>query len=261
MKKKTIWITGASSGIGEAVTEKFLREGHQVIISARNIEKLEEIKTQSPFKESIAILPLDLLKSEEFESIVEKAINAFGKIDVLLNNGGISQRSLVKETTLDVDRKIMEVNYFGTIALTKALLPHFLENKNGHFAVVSSLVGKFGSPYRSSYAASKHALHGFFDSLRAEHVADHIYVTMICPGFIRTNVSINALTGDGSPLGSMDDAQAKGMSAEACAKTIYKAIINQKEEVLIGGKETYAVYLKRFFPTIFSKILAKAKVR
>ncbi|GHB26914.1 SDR family oxidoreductase [Mongoliitalea lutea] len=261
MSKKTIWITGASSGIGEAVTEKSLREGHQVIISARNTEKLEEIKAQSPFKDSIAILPLDLYKSESFGTIVKKAIDAFGKIDVLLNNGGISQRSLVRETSLDVDRKIMEVNYLGTVALTKALLPHFLERKTGQFAVVSSLVGKFGSPYRSSYAASKHALHGFFDSLRAEHAADNIYVTMICPGFIRTNVSINALTGDGSPLGTMDDAQNKGMSAEACAKIIYKAIINRQEEVLIGGKETYAVYLKRFFPTIFSKILAKAKVR
>jgi dehydrogenase/reductase SDR family member 7B len=261
MSKKIIWITGASSGIGEAVTEKFLKEGHQVIISARSLDKLEKIKSNSPFKDSIAILPLDLAKSDEFNAIVEKAIQAFGKIDILLNNGGISQRSLTKETSLHVDRKIMEVNYFGTIALTKALLPHFLKDKSGHFAVVSSLVGKFGSPYRSSYAASKHALHGFFDSLRAEHTTDNVHVTMICPGFIRTNVSINALTGDGSPLGMMDDAQDQGMSPEACAKIMYKAIISQKEEVLIGGKETFAVYLKRFFPTLFSKILAKAKVR
>lgn len=261
MSQKTIWITGASSGIGEAVTRKFLEEVHQVIISARNSQKLEEIKSNSPYQQSIAVIPLDLNASEEFDSIVQQAIKAFGKIDVLLNNGGISQRSLVKETSLDVDRKIMEVNYFGTVALTKALLPHFLQRKQGQFAVVSSLVGKFGSPFRSSYAASKHALHGFFDSLRAEHARENIHVTMICPGFIRTNVSINALTGDGSPLGTMDDAQDKGMSAEASAKAVYKAIIYKKEEVLIGGKETLAVYLKRFFPTIFSTILARAKVR
>jgi dehydrogenase/reductase SDR family protein 7B len=162
---------------------------------------------------------------------------------------------------LEVDRKLMEVNYFGTVALTKALLPHFIERKSGHFAVVTSLVGKFASPYRSSYAASKHALHGFFDTLRAEHYGDGISVTMICPGFIRTKVSINALTADGTPLGQMDEAQDKGMSPEACANEIYTAIRSKKEEIYIGGKETFAVYLKRFFPGIFSKILRKAKVR
>ncbi|UJP63730.1 SDR family oxidoreductase [Mongoliitalea daihaiensis] len=261
MSKQTIWITGASSGIGEAVTQKFLQEGYQVIISARNRTKLEEIRNNSPFKSSIAILPLDLTQSREFEEKVTEAIHAFGSIDILLNNGGISQRSLIHETSLEVDRKIMEVNYFGTIALSKALLPHFLKQKKGQFAVISSLVGKFGTPFRSSYAASKHALHGFFDTLRAEHVQDNLRVTMICPGFIRTNVSINALTGDGSALGVMDDAQEKGMSPETCANSIYKAIIQQKEEVLIGGKEKYAVYLKRFFPSIFSKLVAKAKVR
>jgi short-subunit dehydrogenase len=122
-------------------------------------------------------------------------------------------------------------------------------------------VGKFASPYRSSYAASKHALHGFFDTLRAEHYQDGIAVTLICPGFIRTQVSINALTADGSPLGEMDEAQNKGMSPEACASEMFNAILSKKEEVYIGGKETLAVYLKRFFPGIFSKILQKAKVR
>lgn len=261
MTKKVIWITGASSGIGEATTRKFLEEGHQVIISARNSAKLNEIKETSPFKESIAVLTLDLADSSNIENKVQQAIEAFGYIDILLNNGGISQRSLVRETSLAVDRSIMEVNYFGTIALSKALLPHFLERGTGQFAVISSLVGKFGSPFRSSYAASKHALHGFFDSLRAEHSQDGIVVTMICPGFIRTNVSINALTGDGSPLGAMDEAQDKGMSPDASAKIIFNAIIKQRKEVLVGGKETLAVYLKRFFPSLFARILAKAKVR
>lgn len=261
MTKKTIWITGASSGIGEAVTHQFLKEGHEVIISGRNTAKLEALKINSPFQASIAIIPLDLTQSQTFQNKVSEAISAFGKVDILINNGGISQRSLIQETSLEVDRKIMEVNYFGTIALTKALLPHFLERKSGQYAVVSSLVGKFASPFRSSYAASKHALHGFFDTLRAEHSKDNIYVTMICPGFIRTNVSINALTGDSSALGSMDEAQDKGMKPEVCAQQIYTAIVKQREEVLIGGKEKYAVYLKRFFPSVFSKLIAKAKVR
>lgn len=261
MKSKIVWITGASSGIGEALTKAYLANGHKVIISARKQEVLEKLRSECGSAENICVLPLDLNDTDSLEEKAKAAIQAFGKVDVLINNGGISQRSLALDTSLEVDRKIMEVNFFGTIALSKAILPHFKANKSGHFGVVSSLVGKFGSPYRSAYAASKHALHGFFDSLRAEHFKDNIAVTMICPGFIRTQVSINALTGDGSPLNEMDEAQAKGMSAEDCAKRIFKAMESKKEEVLIGGKEKYAVYLKRLLPAVFSKILKKAKVR
>jgi dehydrogenase/reductase SDR family member 7B len=261
MKHQVVWITGASSGIGLALVERYLQEGHKIIISSRSEEILQQIKNNSSRPENVYVLVLDLSKQDEFEKLCQKAINAFGKIDLLINNGGISQRSLARETKLDVDRKLMEVNFFGTVALSKALLPHFISNGKGHFAVVSSLVGKFGTPYRSAYAASKHALHGFFDSLRAELYQNHISVTIICPGFIRTNVSINALTGDGSTLNEMDDAQEKGMSPEECAKIIYKGIAAGKEEMLVGGKEKYAVYLKRFLPGIFSKILRKAKVR
>ncbi|RZS96902.1 SDR family oxidoreductase [Cecembia calidifontis] len=261
MNQKTIWITGASSGIGEALVNAYDSLGHKTIISARNQAALEQIKEKANNPKNIYVLPLDLNAPDSFAIKTKEAIEAFGKIDVLINNGGISQRSLAAETSLAVDRKIMEVNFFGTIGLTKELLPHFMKNKSGHFVAISSLVGKFGTPYRSAYAASKHALHGFFDSLRAEHYKDNIYVTIVCPGFIRTHVSINALTGDGTPLNQMDEAQDKGMSPEQCAKEIIKAIEKQKEEVLVGGKEKYAVYLKRFFPGIFSKILRKAKVR
>ena len=154
----------------------------------------------------------------------------------------------------------MEVNFFGTIAMTKVLLLHFTERQSGHFVVISSLVGKIGSPLRSTYAASKHALHGFFDSLRAEHFRDNVRVTIVCPGFIRTQVSVNALTEDGQPQNKMDDAQAKGMTAERCAQQIIRAIDRGKDEVYIGGQEVLAVYVKRFFPGIFSRILRKAKV-
>ena len=261
MNQKTIWITGASSGIGEALVKAYDTLGVRMIISARNKIALERVKNQTKNPNNIYLLPLDLSDSKSFPSKSKEAIEAFGKIDVLINNGGISQRSLAAETSLEVDRRIMEVNFFGTISLTKELLPHFIKNKSGHFVVISSLVGKFGTPYRSAYAASKHALHGFFDALRAEHYADNIRITIVCPGFIRTNVSINALTGDGSILNEMDEAQDKGMPPDECAKQIISAIENQKEEVLVGGKEKYAVYLKRFFPKIFSKILRKAKVR
>jgi len=261
MIQKTVWITGASSGIGEALFKEYEKRGYKLIISARNAAALHLLKEKASYPERIHVLPLDLNEESSFEGKCKEAIEAFGRIDIVINNGGISQRSLASETSLEVDRKIMEVNFFGTIGLSKALLPHFITNKSGHYAVVSSLVGKFGSPYRTAYAASKHALHGFFDSLRAEHYKDNIDVTLICPGFIRTNVSINALTGDGSALNEMDEAQDKGMAPEKCAYQIFNAIEKKKEEVLIGGKEKYAVYLKRFFPGIFSKILRSAKVR
>lgn len=261
MAKPVIWITGASSGIGEATAQKFSKAGYALILSARNEHELHRVKQTCAFPEDCQILTLDLSASSEFAAKVAMAISFFGKVDILLHNGGISQRSLIKDTQLEVDRKLMEVNYFGTVALTKAILPHFLTHKKGQFGVVTSLVGKFGSPYRSSYAGAKHALHGFFDTLRAEHHRDGISVTLICPGFIRTQVSINAVTGDGSPLGEMDQAQDQGMSPEACAEGIFKALLKKKEEVYIGGKETLAVYLKRFLPGLFSRILRTAKVR
>ena len=261
MGKSIVWITGASSGIGEAAAKKFSKEGYALILSSRNVSELERVKESCAFPQDVRLLPLDLSETSSLPEKAATAIALFGGLDLLLHNGGLSQRSLIKETQLEVDRRLMEVNYFGTVALTKAVLPYFIQNKKGHFAVVTSLVGKFGSPYRSSYAGAKHALHGFFDTLRAEHYQDNIAVTLICPGFIHTQVSVNAVTGDGSPLGEMDQAQAQGMSAEACADQLFRALLRKKEEVYIGGKETWAVYLKRFFPGIFSRILRKANVR
>ncbi|MEL7002118.1 MAG: SDR family oxidoreductase [Bacteroidota bacterium] len=263
VKDKVIWLTGASSGIGEALTYELAKLGSRLIISSRRKEELEKVKSQCP-KESqgkISILTIDLAQSGTLDSKTQEAISTFGHIDMLINNGGISQRSLGKETSEEVDRRIMEVNYFGTIALTKYLLPHFLERGNGHFVTVSSLVGKFGTPFRSAYSASKHALHGFYDSLRAELFNDNIDITLVCPGFIHTNVSINALTGSGKELGEMDDAQAKGMPADVFARKMIKAVEKKKREVNIGGKEKYGVLLKRFFPGLFAKAVQKAKVR
>ncbi len=260
---KVIWITGASSGIGEALVYELASLGTRLIISARRKEELERVKSSCPAsaQSNIAILPLDLAQADTLKLTTEAAINLFGHIDILINNGGISQRSLIKDTDLSVDRKIMEVNYFGTIALTRYLIPHFSERKEGHFVVVSSLVGRFGTPYRSGYSASKHALHGFFDALRAELYADHIKVTMVCPGFIKTNVSINALTEKGDRFNKMDEAQAKGMPARICARKIIQAFRKQKTEVYIGGREKYGVYLKRFFPNLFNRVIRKARVR
>jgi short-subunit dehydrogenase len=263
LANQVIWLTGASSGIGEALTYALANTGAKLILSARRKEELEKVKGNCPRESqpNIRVLPLDLTQTETLKLSVEAAIKLFGHVYILINNGGISQRSLVKETAIEVDRRLMEVNYFGAVALTKFLLPHFIARKKGHYVAVSSLTGKFGTPYRSGYAASKHALHGFFDAVRAEHYSDNIIVTMICPGFIHTPITFAALTGDGSPLNKMDEAQYKGKPASWCADKIISAIEKKKEEVYIGGKEVWGAYIKRFFPTLFSRIIRKVSVR
>jgi short-subunit dehydrogenase len=263
---KVIWLTGASSGIGEALAYELSRYKIKLILSARRKEELERVKGNChPMAQStIRILPLDLAEGSTLKLTTEAAIQLFGQVDILINNGGISQRSLAKETILDADRKIMEVDYFGTLALTKYLLPHFLKRKTGHFVTVSSVMGHIGTPYRSGYAAAKHALHGFFDSLRAEVWKDSksIYVTMICPGWVRTNISMNALIGDGSKLNQMDSTTHDGLDPKEVAKRIIAAINNKKNEVYVGGlKEVFAIYLKRFLPGLFARVVRNAKVR
>jgi short-subunit dehydrogenase len=266
ISNNVIWITGASSGIGEALAYALAERGCKLILSARRKEELERVKGNCPASSqaNVHILPLDLTQTETLKIYTDAAIQLFGHIDILINNGGISQRSLAKDTLIDVDRRIMEVNYFGAVALTKNILPHFLKRGRGHLVTVSSVTGIFGTPFRSGYAASKHALHGFFDSLRAElwkDAGDNIIVTMICPGFIHTPITLSAVTADGSPLGKMDDAQYKGKPAAWCAEKIIKAIEQKKNEVYIGGKETLGVPFMRFFPNWFARYIRTAKVR
>ncbi len=263
---KVIWLTGASSGIGEALAYALARKKVKLILSARSKDELERVKGNChPLAQpNIRILPLDLGEGSTLQLTTEAAIQLFGHIDILINNGGISQRSLARETTINVDRRIMEVDYFGTLALSKYLLPHFLRRKSGHYVVVSSVVGIIGTPYRSGYAAAKHALHGFFDSFRAElwRESNSIYVTMICPGWVRTNHSMNALMGDGSKLNQMDATTSDGLEPKLVANKIIAAIESRKNEVYIGGlKEVLAVYVKRYFPGLFARIVRKAKVR
>lgn len=257
---KVVWITGASSGIGEALAYELATKNCKLILSARNREALEIVKSKCSNTEVI-ILPFDLVDFDNARNHVEKAIAAFGKIDVLINNGGVSQRSLIIETDFEVDKKLFEVDYLGTVALTKALLPHFIKNKKGHFVTVTSLMGKFGSPYRSGYCGAKHALHGFFDVLRMEHQKDNINVTLVCPGFIQTNVAKNALTADGSKQNIDDTATQNGMPTSVFAKKFVESVESEKFEVYIGGKEIMGVYLKRFFPKWLHYFVLNSKVR
>lgn len=265
LKGQVIWITGASSGIGEALVYNLAHQGAKLILSARRKEEMERVKGNCPeySQADIRILPLDLSDSSTLPLMAQAAIQFFGHVDVLVNNGGISQRSMAKDTILDVDRRLMEVDYFGTVALTKALIPHFIQRRRGHFVAISSVMGIIGAPNRSGYAAAKHAIHGFFDSLRAEmwKESKHIHVTIVCPGWISTNLALHALTANGSELNDEDKRNSRGKTPEALATKIVSAIRKKKEEVYFGGfQEITSIYLKRFVPGIFSRIVRKVKI-
>lgn len=258
--KKTIWVTGASSGIGESLTYQLNQMGCKLVISSRNEAELRRVKKNSHNSDTIKIIPLDLANFKGLALKTKEAITAFGTIDILINNAGISQRSYIADTDFEVYEKLMNVNYLGTIALTKALLPHFTERKKGHFVTVTSLMGKFGSPLRSGYCAAKHALHGFFDVLRMEHEEDGIAVTLICPGFVQTSIAKNALIADGTPQNLQDNATANGIPVEIFSKKMIRAIEKRKFEAYIGGKETFTVYLKRLFPRLLHTVVLNNKV-
>lgn len=236
--------------------------GCRLILSARRADELERVKSRCAQPENVYILPLDVTDFAAATAAARAAVAFTGQVDILVNNAGVSQRSLVKETLFDVDKRILEINYLGTVAITKALLPHFLQNGKGHYVTVSSVTGKYGTPFRSAYAASKHALHGYFDSLRAELEPVGIKVTIICPGFIKTPITFAALTGDGSPLNMADVGNANGLEPDYFAEKMLRAVAAGKREKVIGGaKERFGIFMKRFFPGIFATMIKKINVR
>jgi len=255
MKNKIVWITGASSGIGEAMAKELDQQGASVILSARR--EAELLRVQKTLTNPSTIIPLDVTISEDIQSAAEAAITAYGHVDILINNAGISQRSKVMDTSMETTRRLFEVNVFGNLAVTKAILPHMLSRNSGNIVVISSVAGKLSTPMRSTYAATKHALHVWYDALWAELSHTGIGVNIICPGYIKTDISINALAGDGSKHGVMDDNQANGLSPQQCAKQIAAAIKKNKVETFIGGKEVWGVKARRFMPALYYNIIKK----
>ncbi len=262
-KGKKVWITGASAGIGKALALSLASEGADLILSSRKRESLEAVKLACGKQVKVDILVLDLEDHQGIEKTFNENVDLIQDVDVLINNGGISQRSQVSETDFSVYKKLMDVNYLGTVQLTRLLLPFFIKRNKGQFVVMSSVAGKFGVPYRSGYSAAKMALHGFFDALRAEVSKTDITVSIICPGFVKTDISKNAITGDGNKYEKMDEAQEKGMDVSVLAKEILKAVQNHKAEAYFGGfRETkLAIFVSKLFPNRFRKIIAKAKVK
>jgi short-subunit dehydrogenase len=260
---KVCWITGASSGIGEALATKIYHNGGKVILSARSEEKLTSLTESWIEKERLFILPLDLGKHEELQDAAETAYKHWGRIDVLINNAGVSQRSLAIETDFEVMKTIMDVNFLGSACLSKAVVPYMLNQKNGIIAPVSSIAGKFSTPLRTSYSASKMALQGFYDGLRAELFTQGIHVNLIVPGFVKTNISLNALNGSGKKHGVMDPNQASGISPDKAAALIMKGLEKNKREIYIGlfPKVRLGLFLSRAFPGLLAKMLRTAEVK
>lgn len=253
---KTVWVTGASSGIGEAISIEMAQSGAKLILSSRNREKLEVFKNSLPNSQNHVVLPIDVSNATAVQEVVSANKALLETVDILVNNAGISQRAYTWEASHESERHIMETNYFGPIVLAKAVLPGMMKRNFGHIINMSSVVGKIGFPLRSSYAASKHALHGYFDTLRAELVGKNIHVMVVCPGRIKTNISLNAVTGDGTKHGEMDPGQAGGIPADVCAHKILSAAQRHKAELYIG-KEQFLIYLDRYFPRLFRAIVSK----
>jgi short-subunit dehydrogenase len=255
---QVVWITGASSGIGEAAAIAFARAGAKLVLSSRRPAELDRVRRACVRPDDHVVVPLDLAHSETFSAIVADVLGRCGKIDVLLNNGGVSQRALASDAALDVERALMEIDYFGPVALTKAVLPSMRARRSGRIVVVSSVMGYVGTPGRSTYAAAKHALHGYFDSLRAEVWRENIGVTLVCPGYVQTAVSDNAVGPRGEKHGRIDATHQTGITAEACAAAIVRAVAKGREEIYVG-REAYAIYIKRFLPWAFSRVVRRMK--
>ena len=260
MNEETIvWITGASSGIGEALTKAWSQQGATVVLSSRKEAELERVKAECAHPEKCFIVCLDLADPATLDVAAKTVLERFGYVDILVNNGGISQRSLVAETPMEIDRRIMQVDYFGGVQLAKAVLPSMLARKKGQFVAISSIVGVFGFPQRSAYSAAKHALHGFYETLRAENSQHGIRVTVVCPGRILTNVSKHALMANGQEYGIMDHAQANGISAETCARRIMKGVRRNKKEMYVCRIDVLMVYFRRYFPPLYYHLASRVK--
>lgn len=252
----TVWITGASSGIGEACSYIYAAKGHKLILTARSAERLVIVakKCREKGAGEVFVLPYDFSEPEGITAVSRKAWDAFGGIDILFLNAGVSQRASVEDTSMAMVRKIMEVDYFAPVALAKAVLPEMVSGGGGRIVVTSSIAGVFGFPLRCAYSSAKHALYGFFETLQAECFDKGIRVTIVCPGRVRTNISVNALVKDGGTYGVMDPGQENGISAERAAKRIVRAVAKGRREVLVGGKELFMVTIKRLFPGLCARI-------
>jgi short-subunit dehydrogenase len=261
-QNKVIWITGASSGIGEQLSLQLIQFDTKLILSARSAEGLQGVKeTMIVNKQNANILQLDLENLKALPAKINEALSFYGRIDILINNAGLAMRDYALNTSIEVDKKIMNVNYFAPNMLTKALIPAMIKNKNGQIVVISSMQGKYGVPRSAAYAASKHALHGFFNSLRTEIDTRIVPITIIIPGIIQTEITKHAMKGDGSLYNKQERTQAEGLPASEAATKMIKAIAARKEEVFVGRSEGFTLLLNRVAPKLMIKIIGNHPIK
>ncbi|XP_074648218.1 dehydrogenase/reductase SDR family member 7B-like [Tubulanus polymorphus] len=256
---KLVFITGASSGVGKACAFLFHKLGAKVVLAARNIDALMSVKTDLMKKNDMnepIVVQLDLCDIEQITEVVKKVEDEHGPIDVLVNNAGMSYRGEIIDTDITVHQKLMHVNYFGHVVLTKAVLPAMIKQKSGHIVAVSSVQGKLSIPFRSAYSASKHATQAFFDCLRAEVAHHNIQVSVVSPGYIKTNLSLNAMTGDGSSYAIEDATTASGMEPSVVAESIVDAIERSKYDLILAPiHHRLVVYFRSLFPALVVYIM------
>lgn len=249
------WVTGASSGIGAALAEELARRGASLVLSARNAAALNEVAARCGDPARVAVLPLDLARPETLAEASAVAWERHGPIDLVFHNAGLALRELAENTSLEVDRRVFEVNFFGPVALTKALLGRMLARGRGRFVVVSSLSGKYGVPMATAYAASKHALHGWFDSLRAEVAPRGLGVTLVIPGFIATEITRHALRGDGTAFDRQLEVHQTGMSPQRCARIIADQVARGRNEFYVGAEARLSVLVNRLIPSLWRVLI------
>ena len=257
-KGKTVWITGASSGIGKAMAVEMARNGANLLLSARRLEILnataEDCRRHGT---KVSILLFDLAETKKLAGVAAEAEARVGPVDILMNIGGVGQRGLALETNLDVARKIFDVDFWGAVELTRAVAPGMIKRGKGQIVALSGVLGKFGAPRRSFYSASKHAMHGWFESLREETLGTGLEITMLVPGWVKTEISNHALEADGATHDRLDAGQENGISPEECARRALPAIVRGVPEQLIGGIECGGVYLNRLWPGLFKRFLRR----
>lgn len=262
LQDQVVWITGASSGLGKALAQECALQGAQVVLTARRYEELENVRVGLLKPEQHLSIAADITDESQVRHAYEQVLQCKGRIDWLINNAGLSQRALIAETTMQTERAIMELDYFSQVFLTKTALPSFLQQKSGRIVFVSSVAGLLGTQYRASYSAAKAAIHMWANSLRAEVADEGVDVSVIFPGFVKTNVSINALNGEGKAQGFDNDVTANGLEADEFAKIAVKALLKGDEYIVVGGrKEILGTWVLRLSPSTLYKMIRKAKVK
>ena len=255
MKNKVIIITGASSGIGKALAFALAKKGNKLVLAGRNKEKLNAVlQKMNEVNISAISIVTDVCKKEDCKNLINKCITEFGRIDVLINNAGISMRALFNESDLEVIDKVMNTNFWGTVFCTKYALPYLLQS-NGSLVGVSSIAGHIGLPERSAYSASKFAMNGFLESVRSENMENDLHILIACPGFTASNIRKAALTKDGTPQKESPRNEQKMMTAEKVAKNIICAIDCKKDTLTLSINGKLAVWLNRFFPKLAKRLV------